>query len=133
MRIKSLKSKIVKIVKGRQILVVDDNKSAADSLAKLLEYFGHTLSVAYDGRDALSEIDIHTTNVVLLDIGLPVLDGYEVARELRRKYDEAGRKLLLIAISGYGQEADKQRSLEAGFDYHLVKPVDVVILEKLLK
>jgi CheY-like chemotaxis protein len=111
-------------------LVVDDNHDAADSLAMFLKFLGATVRVAYDGAAAIEMVDKSQPEIVLLDIGMPMLDGYEVARRLRALPE--GRNLLLVAMTGWGQEEDKRRTAQAGFDHHLVKPVDPVKLEKLL-
>jgi len=105
----------------RRILVVDDSVDAAESLAILLRLQGHDVRVAHDGPAALAAAAAFHPEVVLLDIGLPGLDGYEVARRLRRRRRMA--KALLVALTGYGQEEDRHRALEAGFDHHLIKPV----------
>jgi PAS domain S-box-containing protein len=115
---------------GRRILVVDDNEDSAVSLALLLELSGHEVRTAGDGSAALSEARSFRPEVVLLDIGLPHMDGYEVARRLRGEEDLRG--LLLFAMTGYGQEEDVRRSRQAGFDQHLVKPVDLPKLLDLL-
>jgi CheY-like chemotaxis protein len=107
---------------GLRILVVDDNTDAAESLKMLLSVFGHDVEIAHDGAAALEAARAHAPEVVFLDIGLPGMDGYEVARRLRSDAGLAGAKL--IALSGYGTEADQQRSRAAGFNRHLVKPVD---------
>lgn len=112
-----------------RVLVVEDNTDAAESLALLLKLWGYMVYVAYDGAAALEMARIHQPAVVLLDIGLPGMDGYEVARRLRGA-DPV--KPLLWAITGYEQEDDRLRSQEAGFDQHLVKPVDLDALEVLL-
>jgi CheY-like chemotaxis protein len=110
-------------------LVVDDNVDGAESLATLLKLLGHEVHVAHDGPAALLATADVRPEVVFLDIGLPGMDGYEVARRLRRP----GRsEALLVALTGYGQEEDRRRSREAGFDHHLVKPVDPAVLEDLL-
>ncbi|WP_244817983.1 PAS domain-containing protein [Caballeronia sp. Lep1P3] len=111
-----------------RILVVDDNRDAADSLAMLCESEGHVTRVAYSSEEALRAVPFEA-DVALLDIGLPDIDGYELARRLRRKGDSAP---LLIAITGYGQAEDRLRAQSAGFDYHFVKPVNVESLLKLL-
>ena len=105
----------------RHVLVVDDNIDAAQTLAHLLEAFGHDVRVAHDGDAALALAREAAPDVVLLDIGLPGMNGYEVVRHLRT--DPRTRGATVIAITGYGQEADRRRALEAGFDQHLVKPV----------
>jgi signal transduction histidine kinase len=107
--------------RGLHILVVDDNVDAADSLSILLEISGHKVRTAFDGPGALAECRIRQPDVVLLDIGLPGMDGYEVARRLKRI--PAMSDSLLIAITGYGQADDIARSKNAGFDHHLIKPV----------
>jgi CheY-like chemotaxis protein len=109
---------------------VDDNRDAATSLAKLLKLLGHDVRVAHDGPTAVELARAERTEVVILDIGLPGMDGYEVARRLRQ--EECCREALIIAASGYGQEEDRRRSREAGFDHHLVKPVDFDALLALL-
>jgi PAS domain S-box-containing protein len=114
---------------GLRVLVVDDNIDAAESLAALLKLRGLVVSVAHNGQDALAQALQQRPDVVLLDIGLPGMNGYEVAAALRRN---AGRGPALIAITGYGQDADARRAAEAGFDRHLVKPVDAGELELVL-
>ena len=114
---------------GRTVLVVDDNRDAADSLATLLRLGGHEVTVAHDGYRALELASCHRPAVVLLDIGLPGLDGYEVCRRLRGLGLVDAR---IIAMTGYGQERDRQRSAEAGFDLHTVKPVAIEGLMTLL-
>jgi PAS domain S-box-containing protein len=116
---------------GPRVLIVDDNADAALMLQTVLEQLGYSVQVASDGPSALAAVQNGDPAIVLLDIGLPVMDGYEVARRLRAT--SGTRRLRLIALTGYGQDADRQRSLDAGFDYHLVKPVDLEVLEKLLK
>jgi signal transduction histidine kinase/ActR/RegA family two-component response regulator len=106
----------------RRILLVDDNVDGANGLAKLLEMNGHEVHVAYDGPTGIQAAKALSPDVILLDIGLPGMDGYEVARQLREQPD---LKLVpLIAVSGYAREEDRERSKQAGFDYHLVKPLD---------
>jgi signal transduction histidine kinase/ActR/RegA family two-component response regulator len=105
-----------------RVLVVDDSADAAQSLALLLEGWGCRVEVAYDGPAALAKVRANPPELVLMDIGMPGMDGHEVARELRRQHDSA--RLTLVALTGYGQEDDRRRALEAGFDYHMVKPVD---------
>jgi signal transduction histidine kinase len=114
----------------RRVLVVDDNKDAAASLAMLLRYLGTDVQVANDGRSALSIIASDRPDVVLLDIGMPDLDGLEVARQIRSNsdYDD----IVLIALTGWGQPEDRNRTQEAGFNHHLVKPADITALQSLL-
>jgi signal transduction histidine kinase len=106
----------------QRILVVDDNKDSAETLSMLLELMGNEITVAYDGEQALAMAREIKPDVVLLDVGLPKLNGYEVARLIRQ--ESWGSKPLLVAITGWGQTEDKELSREAGFDHHLVKPVD---------
>jgi CheY-like chemotaxis protein len=114
---------------GRRVLVVDDNLDAAQALAMLLAEDGHEVRVAADADTALGQLEVFTPEVALLDIGLPGMDGYELGRRLRRRL---GAGLLLVAVTGYGQQEDAERSRRAGFDRHLVKPVDVAELEALV-
>lgn len=113
------------------ILIVDDNTAAADTLAKLLRYYGHTVHVAYSGKDALNDLLKVKPELILLDIGMPDMDGYAVAKELRSR----GWDGKIVALSGYGQEVDRARTKETGFDDHLLKPVlsgDIIaILERM--
>lgn len=106
----------------RRILVADDNRDAAESLAMLLEMAGHEVRVAHLGRAALSVAQVFRPDTALLDIGMPDMSGYEVAQSLRREPWAAN--IRLIALTGWGQESDRRRALEAGFDHHLIKPVD---------
>ena len=114
---------------GRLILVVDDNRDAAESLAMLLQMRGHEVHVAYDGLQAVETATAFQPDVVLLDIGLPKLNGYEVARRIRQARQEG---VILIALTGWGQDEDRRRSMEAGFDHHLTKPVELEALQKVL-
>ena len=114
-----------------RILVVDDNEDAADSMALLLELDGHEARIARDGLHAVEAAELWTPDVVLLDIGLPKLDGYEAARRIRAQRHGVNG-VMLIAITGWGKEVDRQRSRDAGFDAHMTKPVDYVDLKKLL-
>jgi CheY-like chemotaxis protein len=105
----------------RSIVVVDDNDDAASSMAMLLRLMGHEVSVEHDGESALRRIEDERPDIILLDIGLPGMSGYAVAERLRKT--PAGRAAKLYALTGYGQDEDRRRSAEAGFDGHLVKPV----------
>jgi CheY-like chemotaxis protein/anti-sigma regulatory factor (Ser/Thr protein kinase) len=116
-------------VRPRRVLVVDDNRDAAESLAMLLQLGGHIPFVAHDGEEALRLARLHRPEIFLLDLGLPGMDGYEICRNLRTGGFTAAR---IIAMSGFGQERDRDRSQAAGFDSHTVKPVEPAILEKLL-
>jgi CheY-like chemotaxis protein len=113
------------------VLVVDDNRDSADTLAMLLELMGHEVRTAHDGLQALEAGNAFEPQVVLLDIGLPKMNGYEVARRMR---DSGwGRAARLVALTGWGQPEDERKAAEAGFDRHLVKPVDESVLEQVLK
>ncbi len=112
-----------------RILIVDDNEAAAHAMSRLLQYQGHQVSEVYNGQQALEVVSTLAPQVILLDIGLPDMDGYEVARRLR-KSAVASR---LVALTGFGQEEDKMRSRNAGFDHHLVKPVGIVELQSVLR
>jgi two-component system CheB/CheR fusion protein len=116
---------------GRRILVVDDNFDSAESLAMVLTIYGHETAMAHDGASALELAASFKPHVVVLDIGLPDLDGYHVARRLRERPETRTSKL--VALTGYGQDEDRQRAAEAGFDHHLVKPVDPDRLRQLLE
>ena len=114
----------------RRILIVDDNRDSADSLAMLLEITGNKTYMAHDGLEAVEAIEKHRPEVVLLDIGLPKLDGHEVCRRVREQ--PWGKDIIMLALTGWGQEDDRRRSEEAGFNGHLVKPVDYDKLLELL-
>lgn len=114
----------------QRVLVVDDNCDAARSLAMVLRSLGAYVHVANDGPTALDALDAYSPSVVLLDIGMPGMDGLEVARRIRDR--RKGRQALLIALTGWGQEEDKRRTREAGFDHHLIKPADISALQRLL-
>ena len=109
-----------------EILVVDDNIDAANSLAALLSQGGHAVDAVHDGQSALDAVARSAPDVVLLDIGLPDMDGYEVARRIRAL--PAGRRIRLFALTGWGQAHDKKLALEAGFDAHFTKPADTALL-----
>jgi len=114
----------------RRILIVDDNQDSAESLATLLKLTGHEVHIAHDGLEAVEEAAAFQPQVVLLDIGLPGINGYEAARRIREQ--QRSKALTLVALTGWGQEEDRRRSEEAGFDAHMVKPVDFAALIKLL-
>jgi CheY-like chemotaxis protein/two-component sensor histidine kinase len=115
---------------GHRILVVDDNRDFADSLAAVLRLAGNEVCVTYDGLEAVGTAGMWRPDIVLLDIGLPLLNGYDTARRIR---DTLGRRNpLLVAITGWGQEEDRRRSRAAGFDHHLVKPIDPAALTTFL-
>jgi two-component system, sensor histidine kinase len=114
----------------RRVMIVDDSVDGAESMSVLLEMLGHEVRVVYDGASALAAAPGFRPEVVILDIGLPDLDGYHVARALRAQPESAGA--LLIALTGYGQEADRQRTRAAGFDHHLVKPASLEDVERVI-
>jgi CheY-like chemotaxis protein len=116
--------------RGFKILVVDDNHDSALSLAMMLSIMGHDTRTAHDGESAVTTAESFLPEVVLLDIGLPKLNGYEVAQRIRQH--PWGRSMFLIAVTGWGQEEDRQRSAEVGLNVHMVKPVEPAALEKLL-
>lgn len=115
----------------RRLLVVDDNKDAAESMSMLLEMWGYEVAFAYDGPSALETAEQWQPEAVFLDIGLPGMDGYEVAERLREL--PQAKDAVLIAITGYGQEDDRMRSRRAGIDHHLVKPVAPDALRTLIE
>jgi CheY-like chemotaxis protein len=117
-------------VQPRRILIVDDNRDSARSLAMLMTLGGHEVHLAHDGLEAVSAAATVQPDVVLLDIGLPKLDGYQAARRIRER--AGARHPILIAITGWGQDKDRRRAEESGFDAHMVKPVDHRALSALL-
>lgn len=114
-----------------RVLIVDDSRHAAESMALLLRVWGYEVRVAFDPLAALDDARAHPPHVVLLDIGMPGMDGYEVARRLRAQ--EESRNALLVAVTGYGEDDDRRQALGAGFDYHIVKPADPEELRELLR
>ncbi len=128
--VKALATENESETRASRILVVDDNADSANGLARLLKLLGHHVHTAHDGLDAISIARTYRPDVVLLDIGLPDMDGYEVARRLRKQ--ETCKDSIIVAISGYGQAEDRRRGREAGFNHHLVKPVDQDVLLTLL-
>jgi CheY-like chemotaxis protein len=114
-----------------RVLIVDDNADGAEMLAAVLNVDGHQTLVAHDGRRALQLAAEHQPDVVLLDIGLPDMDGFEVARRLRGEPRLA--RVRLVALTGFGQEEDRRQSVAAGFDHHLLKPVDMEALREVLR
>jgi CheY-like chemotaxis protein len=115
-------------VRPKKILVVDDNRDCAESLAALLRMDGHETATAFDGQEALVAVRLLAPEVILLDIGLPGINGYQVADRLR----ELGSPARLVALTGYGQPEDRERAQQVGFHYHLVKPVDPDALARVL-
>jgi CheY-like chemotaxis protein len=113
-----------------RILVVEDNRDSADSLKTLLEALGYEAQVAYDGESAVRIAGVLRPDVILMDIGLPGMNGYDAARRIRAQ--SVGVRMLIVALTGWGQEADRERSSEAGMDHHLIKPLDLTVLKEIL-
>lgn len=114
----------------RRVLIVDDNQDAATTLAMLLKLIGNDVHACFDGQAGVEAAERLRPQVVILDISMPVMDGYQACRFIREQ--PWGKSIVLIALSGYGQDDDIQRSTEVGFDAHLVKPVDLPTLKKLI-
>ena len=114
----------------QKVLVVDDNKDSAQTLAMMLKIMGNDVRTAHDGLEAIEKAQEYLPNVILLDLGMPKLNGYDVCRRIREQ--DWGTTMVIIALTGWGQAEDRQRTKEAGFDHHLVKPVDVAKLKELL-
>jgi CheY-like chemotaxis protein/two-component sensor histidine kinase len=117
-------------VKARRVLIVEDNEDAAIALAKLLDLLGHESTIARDGRRALQVADAFQPDVILLDIGLPQLNGYEVAKHIRKQ--AWSKDVVLAAVTGWGQVVDKARSRQAGIDTHVTKPLTLPVLKEIL-
>jgi CheY-like chemotaxis protein len=115
---------------SRRVLLVDDNIDGVTSLAMLLWHIGHTAKTAYTGPDGLAAARDFQPDVIVLDIGLPGMDGYELSRRIRADPDLANTTL--VALTGWGTEEDKQRAIEAGFNFHLTKPVEIAKVEAIL-
>jgi len=115
---------------GRRVLIVEDNADARDMLRTLLELKGHVVEEAADGPEALAKLQAFQPEVALVDVGLPGMDGYALARAAREQ--PGAHALRLIAVTGYGQAQDRERALAAGFHQHVTKPVDPIALEKLI-
>jgi len=113
---------------GRRVLVVEDQRDAAETLADIVEMLGHSVDIAYDGEGALAKARAMRPDIVLCDIGLPGMSGYEVAKVLRAE----GHTMLLVAVTGYAQPEDMKQAVEAGFDSHLAKPPEPARIERLL-
>jgi len=114
---------------GSRILVVDDSVDSAETLGELLRIWGHEVRLAHDGPGAVEAAREYLPEVILLDIGLPGMDGFAVATQLRK--EKIGGRML-VALTGYGEQQDRKRTQEVGFDHHLVKPIDPDTLQKLL-
>jgi CheY-like chemotaxis protein len=115
--------------KFHRVLVVDDNVDSAETMAEILKLWGHEVQTAHDGPGALEAARAQRPDAILLDLGLPVMDGYETARRLRQE----GLGTLLVAVTGFGGVEDRRRATEAGFDTHLVKPVSPEALRRVLR
>lgn len=115
---------------AQRVLVVDDNADSADSLGMMLRIMGYEVECAYDGETAVRAAETYAPHVMLLDIGMPHVSGYDVCRRIREQ--PWGRPIVIVALTGWGQEEDRRRSHDAGFDHHLVKPVEPEALEQLL-
>jgi CheY-like chemotaxis protein len=114
----------------RRVLIADDNLAALETLSLMIELLGYEVRRARDGAEAVALAETFRPDTVLMDLGMPNVNGYEAARRMREQ--PWGRRLLLIATTGWGQEEDRRRSREAGFDHHLVKPIDTEVLRDLL-
>jgi len=117
-------------LQSRKVLVVDDNQDAAESLGRLLVLCGHEVLTSNDGTDALKVAEVFCPAMVILDLGMPGMDGFETARRLREQ--SAGENLFLVALSGWGQDHDRSRTKAAGFNFHLVKPIDAAAVQRLI-
>jgi PAS domain S-box-containing protein len=115
----------------KRVLIVDDNADGADSLGRLLEFLGHEVAMEYDGHAALERAESFAAELILLDLGMPGIDGFETCRRLRAS--ESSQRARIVAMTGWGRQADRARTTAAGFDAHLVKPVDLAALERLLE
>ncbi|MGH9160955.1 MAG: response regulator [Vicinamibacteraceae bacterium] len=113
-----------------RILVVDDDRDSAEMLVAFLSSMGYELRAAHDGPAALAAFSAFRPDLVLLDIGLPRSNGYDIARTIR--HESRGKRPVIVAITGWGQDEDKRTSADAGFDHHMVKPVDLAVLVKLI-
>jgi CheY-like chemotaxis protein len=127
---KAQKRPVERVGRGARILVVDDNVDTARGMARLLKLLGHDIVTAHSGPEAIAAAREQRPEFVLLDIGLPGMDGYEVASLLRQ--EDCCKQAMIVAVTGYGREEDRRRSREAGFDHHLIKPVDPDALVALL-
>ena len=115
---------------AQRILIVEDNQDSAMSLKLLLEALGHAVAVVHDGEGAVDAAAAQRPDVILMDIGLPGISGYDAARRIRNDCKDS--RLLIIALTGWGQEQDRRRSVDAGIDHHLVKPLDLAKLRQIL-
>jgi CheY-like chemotaxis protein len=115
---------------ARRVLVVDDNHEAAEALAKIVELLGHEGHVATNGEEAIEAAERFRPQFIFLDIGLPIINGYDVASYIREQ--PWGRRMNLVALTGYSQEQDRIRSMDSGFDQHIVKPIDLATIRRVL-
>jgi CheY-like chemotaxis protein len=115
---------------ARRVLVADDNRDGAEIMSLLLQQYGYEVTVAHSGTEALTAAAQVVPEIAILDIGMPGMNGYEVARRIRA--EAWGKQMMLIALTGWGQEEDKKKAFEAGFDHHLIKPIDPDALETLM-
>jgi CheY-like chemotaxis protein len=122
----------IKAARRRRVLVVEDNADIRDTLRMVLEHWGHEVTLAGTGDEGLALALQSKPDVALIDIGLPGISGYEVALQIRSSTTNWPRRVRLIAMTGYGQPSDRERAMQAGFDDHLLKPVDPVVLNALL-
>jgi CheY-like chemotaxis protein len=130
-QLRAIEAAAMKAVRRRRVLIADDNLDAAESLAVLLRMEGHDVTVVHDGRAALATINSVQPEIALLDIGMPELDGYQVARLVRQ--GSLGRAVTLVAMTGWGQDRDKARALGAGFNHHFTKPIEPTQLMNLIR
>jgi len=114
----------------RRVMIVDDNADAAKLLAMVVQYIGHEVKTAYDGQEAVQMAEQFLPDIIIMDIGMPIMSGYDAARQIRSQ--PWGTKILLVALTGRGEEEVRHQSREAGFDHHLVKPVTPEALKELL-
>ncbi len=124
-------TKLMAFTSGRRVLVVDDNRDSVETLSTLLRMKGHDARVAADGEQAISVADEYHPHVVILDLSLPGLDGYEVAEALRNRSYRAD--MVLVALTGWSGQDVRNKAAEAGFDFHLLKPVDWEALQQVLE
>jgi len=115
----------------RRVLIVDDNHDSADSLAAVLRALDHDVRTLYEGAAVIAVAEEFQPQIVLLDIGLPGMNGYEVARQLRKSAKL--RSAILVALTGYGRDEDREQAREAGFDHHLMKPLEPEVLERIIE
>jgi CheY-like chemotaxis protein len=113
-----------------KILVVDDNLDAAETLTRLLQHLGHEVETCHDGNDACTKVAANGPDAVFMDIGMPIMNGYDAARQIRSQ--PAGKDVVLIALTGWGQNEDRRKTEAAGFDRHIVKPVTLAQIESIL-